>query len=643
MSEKLIIDAKINATASRLKLQHGWWNMWLGLLIGVCLWLGCLLVYKLAPIPQAILLWSGILGLVLPLAGLSVGLSKRFVAVDTARWLDRETGLKERLSTAVEMSEFSAKKSSWSALVVRDAALAAGEIDPGKLLPLRLPKVCHWTVPVLAACVGLGFVPEHRTQTYLKQKRDSSIIEDVGQNLAALTKLQVETTPPNFKPTEESLKAVQELGLEFTQGKLVRDKALAKLSDVAEQLRAQAAKLGQERTLNKMHQVAATPSGAGQQSKAKMHRQLDELMESLGDAKEAKLDELNALKSKINAIMDTADALSEADAPEKEQGHRQLAQSMVDLANMAEQLGLEMPNLNEAVKGLESSNIDQFLKNMNIAKQDLQEIADLVKTMQNLQMQMAEIGKSLGEQLEKGQIPAAIESLQKMMDRLVSAQLTPDQLDKMIKELQQALTPAEGFGECSSHLSDAKGKAKAGDKAGASRSLAKAKEELGNTLQQLGDMQNMMAALQNLERAQLAVGNCQSFGSTQKPRVGPNSKAGVGVGTWGNDNYQLLPEDLAQGWDNSGFARPDMDARGNTDRGDGKVPDDMVSTRVKGKINPNGPMPSITLRGVSIKGYSRIQFQETVSAAQSDAHNALNQDKVPRPYRDSVRNYFDDL
>ncbi|HJO53304.1 MAG TPA: hypothetical protein QF373_02295, partial [Verrucomicrobiota bacterium] len=66
MSEKLIIDAKINATASRLKLQHGWWNMWLGLLIGVCLWLGCLLVYKLAPIPQAILLWSGILGLVLP-------------------------------------------------------------------------------------------------------------------------------------------------------------------------------------------------------------------------------------------------------------------------------------------------------------------------------------------------------------------------------------------------------------------------------------------------------------------------------------------------------------------------------------------------------------------------------------------------
>jgi hypothetical protein len=54
-------------------------------------------------------------------------------------------------------------------------------------------------------------------------------------------------------------------------------------------------------------------------------------------------------------------------------------------------------------------------------------------------------------------------------------------------------------------------------------------------------------------------------------------------------------------------------------------------------------MPSFTLRGVSIKGSSKVQFQEAVTAAQSDARNALNQDKVPRAYRDSVRDYFDDL
>ena len=618
MSEKKVIDAKIAAAARRRKLQWGWQNMWLGLLIGVCLWLASLSVYKLAPVPQTTLLWAGVIGLALPLAGLLFGLAKRFAGSDTARWLDREIGLKERLSTAVEMSDISAKNSAWSALVISDAAKAAGKIEPGKLLPLRLPKVCHWTLLVLAACVGLGFVPEHRSQAHLDQQRDSAIIKDVGQNLMALTMQQA-----HFEPTKDALESVQELGREFKRGKLVRDEALAKLSSLAERLRDQSSKLGYARTPNKMQ------------------RQLDELKKSLGDAKEAKLEQFDALKSKMDDVKDAAAGLPDPSSQEGQQARLELAQSMADLARMAEQMGLEMPNIDEALQALESSDIDQFLKNMDFAGEDLQKMEDLAKAMQNLQMQMAEIGKTLGAQLENGQVPAAIESLQKMMEQLASAQLTPAQLEKMIQELQEALGPAEDFGECSKCLSDAKGKAKAGDKAGASLSLAEAAEELKKVLQR--DLENMMAALQNLERAQLAVGNCQSFGSCQKPGVGPSSKPGGGVTAWGDDSYQLTPEDLAQQWDNSGFSRPGMDARGNTDRGPGKVPDDMVSTRIKGKINPKGSMPSFTLRGMSIKGSSKVQFQEAVTAAQSDARNALNQDKVPRAYRDSVRDYFDDL
>ena len=623
MSEKQVIDAKIDAAARRRKLQRGWRNMWLGLLIGVCLWLAALVVYKLAPVPQTTLLWAGVIGLALPLAGLLFGLAKRFAAGDTARWLDREIGLKERLSTAVEMSDISAKNSAWSALVISDAAKAAGKIEPGKLLPLRLPKVCHWTLLVLAACAGLGFVPEHRSQAHLDQQRDSAIIEDVGQNLTELTKLQVQLSPPQLEPTEDALESVQELGREFKRGKLVRDEALAKLSSLAERLRDQSSKLGYARTPNKMQ------------------RQLDELKKSLGDAKEAKLEQFDALKSKMDDVKDAAAGLPDPSSQEGQQARLELAQSMADLARMAEQMGLEMPNIDEALQALESSDIDQFLKNMDFAGEDLQKMEDLAKAMQNLQMQMAENGKTLGEQLENGQVPAAIESLQKMMGQLATAQLTPEQLEKMIQELQEALGPAEDYGECSKCLSDAKGKAKAGDKAGASLSLAEAAEELKKVLQR--DLENMMAALQNLERAQLAVGNCQSFGSCQKPGVGPSSKPGGGVTAWGDDSYQLTPEDLAQQWDNSGFSRPGMDARGNTDRGPGKVPDDMVSTRIKGKINPKGSMPSFTLRGMSIKGSSKVQFQEAVTAAQSDARNALNQDKVPRAYRDSVRDYFDDL
>ena len=644
MSEKQVIDAKIQAATRQRKLLLGWRCMWRGLLVGVCLWLVALVVFKVVPISHSVLLWAGFAGLALPVGGLIYGLAKRFAVGDTARWLDLKTGLKERLGTAVELADGKAARTDWSDLVLRDAALAARQIEPGKLIPLRVPRKGHWILLVLVACVGLGFVPEHRSQAYLDQQRDAVIIKDVGRNLDALTKLQIKMSPPHFESTEESLESVQELGRELKRGKLVRDEALAKLSSLAEQLRDQSSTLGQAQTLKKLQQMATASSGAAQQSTTSMQRQLDELKQSLGDAQHTKPEQFDTLKSKMDAIKNAAAGLPSADSPEGKQARQQLAQTMADLARMADQMGLELPNINEALQALESSDIDQFLKNLSIAGEDLKKMADLAEAMRNMQMQMAEVGKTLGEQLEKGQVPAALESLQEMISKLDSALLAPEQLERMIQELQEALEPAESFGDCSSCLSSARNKAKAGDEAGASKSLAEAAEQLKKVLQQMDDMQNMMAALQNLERAQLAVGNCQTFGSSKSQVTGSsNNKPGGGVGTWGNDSYQLTPDDLAQRWDNSDFSRSNMDARGNTDRGDGNVPEDLVSTRIKGKLNPNGSMPSITLRGVSITGNSRVQFQEAVSAAQSDARNALNQDKVPRAYRGSVRNYFDDL
>jgi hypothetical protein len=54
-------------------------------------------------------------------------------------------------------------------------------------------------------------------------------------------------------------------------------------------------------------------------------------------------------------------------------------------------------------------------------------------------------------------------------------------------------------------------------------------------------------------------------------------------------------------------------------------------------------MPSITLKGVSIKGQSSVAYTEAATAAQSDARAALNQDQVPRAYQGTVKDYFDDL
>lgn len=115
----------------------------------------------------------------------------------------------------------------------------------------------------------------------------------------------------------------------------------------------------------------------------------------------------------------------------------------------------------------------------------------------------------------------------------------------------------------------------------------------------------------------------------------------MGVGTWA-ENDSLSPENITDLWDNSGLNRPDTDPRGHTDR-DPTRPDNLTPTKVKGQMSPGGQMPSITLKGVHVKGEARVGYTEAITAAQSDAQSALSQDKVPRAYQGAVRDYFDDL
>ena len=75
----------------------------------------------------------------------------------------------------------------------------------------------------------------------------------------------------------------------------------------------------------------------------------------------------------------------------------------------------------------------------------------------------------------------------------------------------------------------------------------------------------------------------------------------------------------------------------------GELSEALKPTKVPGQFSPGGQMPSITLKGVSIKGQSKVAYEEAATAAQSDAQSALSQEKVPRAYQGAVKDYFDDL
>jgi len=234
-----------------------------------------------------------------------------------------------------------------------------------------------------------------------------------------------------------------------------------------------------------------------------------------------------------------------------------------------------------------------------------------------------------------------------MMQQLQSGKMNEGDMKKVMEEVSKALDPAKQYGEVGDHLQNAMKQMGQGDKPAAADSLGKASAALGKMMQDVGDAQSMLATLEALQQAQLSIANGQGWEQMQAQKgkgagKGNNPTSRSGVGNWTDEDSWQYPE-YSDKWDNSGVTRDDMDGKGISNRGDGQLADNLSPTKLKGQITPGGPMPSVTMKGVSIKGTSKVQYQEMAASAQSDAQSALNQDQVPRAYQNAVKNYFDDL
>jgi hypothetical protein len=276
----------------------------------------------------------------------------------------------------------------------------------------------------------------------------------------------------------------------------------------------------------------------------------------------------------------------------------------------------------------------------------LDKVRDLAKAMQQAQQQASALGKDLAEQLKNGQAQAAQQTLQKMIDQLKSSNLSQEQLQKVLEEVTKAVQPGSQYGKVGELLKNAAQQMKETQKAGAADNLAQASKELEKLMQQMADAQSLQGALEALERAQNAIATSKNWsqceGRGQNPGAGRGGKPGGGVGTWAEENGWSYFPDKAEKWDNSAVQRPDMAPHGQSERPDDLNPN-LMPSKVHGQMSPGGPMPSITLKGLSIKGQSSVPYQEAASTAQAEARSALNHDEVPRAYQGAVREYFDDL
>lgn len=644
MSDLELIQSTLTKTARRRRVQAAWRAFWWGFLGGAVVWLLLLGAYKVFPIPPSVLLVGAGAWMGLSAGGLLWGFWRRPSLLGTARWVDDQQHYQERLSTALEVSKMGSA-GRWRDLVVTDAAACARRFDAGKALPLRLPRRARWCVLVLAFSAGLGFVPEYRSASHREQQQQAEMIRETGRQLTELVRRELTHRAPVLETTRQSLEDLDQLGQQLAKVKLNRNQALKELASMTDRIEQQLQELGKDPGLRKLQQPDRSgPSGESLMEEG-LQKRIDAMQEQLGTMS-GKAEALEQMKQQLRNLQQTAQALANADGASADAMKQELSQAMAELSRQAESLGLDAAGLDAALQALAGGEIDQMLRDLEAMYLDLEQMAQMARAMQDLQQQLAELGKDLAEQLEKGQGILAYATLKRMIKALEQADLTPEQLQEILSEVGKAVDPGLEYGQLGEFLRAATGEMQRGQKAEAAQSLAKAAEELKRLMDQMSDCQGLMAALDCLKAGQMCVGNNMSWGLCKGgaclPGSRPGGQPGRGVGTWGDDNLWMDPENSGL-WDNSGIERPDLDPRGFTDRGDTPLNEALTPTKVRGQISPGGPMPSITLKGVNIRGQSRVDYEEVVAAAQSEAQSALSQDQVPRAYRGTVRDYFDDL
>ena len=127
--------------------------------------------------------------------------------------------------------------------------------------------------------------------------------------------------------------------------------------------------------------------------------------------------------------------LSDKSGSAGDAARRQLNKTLSDLAPMAQDLGLQLPDLNEAITALANSQFDQVLKDLQAAQIDLEKLQAMAQALKQLQQQAAQTGRTCRSNSHNGEAEAAAATLRKMAEQLKSANLSSQDLQKILDEV----------------------------------------------------------------------------------------------------------------------------------------------------------------------------------------------------------------
>lgn len=514
--------------------------------------------------------------------------------------LDSVLGLKDQISTALYVRQHNETDPSTSGFrkpVLEQAVRAATAASIHRAMPLRLPRIWGVVVPASLVVILVAWLmppmdlmglEQARRQRQQQQAAAVQSQEQVVRTVSTLKQTQRDNPAGLDEQTVQAMKQLASLSSENLTDPLKKRQAVAALSDVQE-------KLG-EKARQKQSQLDRTQA---------MFSQLDSPDEGpVGDFADAlKRGDYQAAQKHLQNI---AQALDQGDAAQKQQLQHQVQNMQQQLQQMAQQ--------QKQMQQQAQQNAQQQLQNAGVSKQQIQQLKQQGFQPQQVQQALQQQGRS------------------------------QQQAQQQAQQIQQQMQQSQQSGQCSQC---------AGGMAQSMQQMQQASQQgqsaQPGAFQGQQNLQQMTQMQSQLNRMRMAQQQAQQAmqSMSQQGQQGQQGQQMAQGGSSGQGQQPQQQNPLATPLDqqsSSGVGPGIGSGSGGSPVGQHRQ---MSSYHTKIEESPSQGQGRVIAswqeRGQMSKGQANVTFDQAVTEARQNAERAVTEDRVPRRYHRSIKDYFDQL
>jgi hypothetical protein len=325
-------------------------------------------------------------------AGLVAGWTRRITPLVAAQLADERAGLKERLSTAVELSALESRSEIAEAQIA-DAAEHADGLRAGEVLPWRAPRQARYLAFAGVLLLAALFVPDLPLFQRAQARVDREVMQKEGERIRQVAKeIEKKAAKKGGDTNDEIMRRIaremQQLGKEQSKNRISKKQAMLKMNELQKQLK-------------------EAESAAGNNSQ----KSLDKVATDLQDAASRQSERGNQESAK--ALQQMADNLKNRDFDGAKKQLEELAKKMQSGQMTADEAGKAADTLKQMAEAMEGSGLEKASQEMKEAAKQLEKAAQAAKEFQQklaeakTDEERRQIEQQMSEALQQGMEQAA--------------------------------------------------------------------------------------------------------------------------------------------------------------------------------------------------------------------------------------------